>query len=318
MLFEVWGMFLLGLVFLMLGGDSVIKGASGLAAHYKLSPFVTGLVLVAFATSVPELVVNARAAWVGSQSLALGNAVGSNLVNFGLTLGLAALAAPLVVRWRVLSPLLVCCIVLGIAVVGLGWDGVLSRIDGLVLVAAFIAVFAFALAHSRVAQEEVRTVLSEYATTRGGLGLNIARFVIASIVLFFGAKWIVQSAPQVGVTLGMGPMLTGLVPVAIGTALPEIAAAVLAARRGQGDVVVGHVIGSSLLNLTLVLGGMASFRALPLPSSFVHFEVPAAIAFAVALYPMLRGDLRIGKGEGAILVIAYVAWLVFVLMSGAH
>ena len=90
--------------------------------------------LVAFATSVPELVVNARAAWVGSQSLALGNAVGSNLVNFGLTLGLAALAAPLVVRWRVLSPLLVCFIVLGIAVVGLGWDGVLSQLDGVVLV----------------------------------------------------------------------------------------------------------------------------------------------------------------------------------------
>ena len=318
MLFEVWGMFLLGLVFLMLGGDSVIKGASGLAAHYKLSPFVTGLVLVAFATSVPELVVNARAAWVGSQSLALGNAVGSNLVNFGLTLGLAALAAPLVVRWRVLSPLLVCFIVLGIAVVGLGWDGVLSQLDGIVLVIAFVAVFAFALARSRVAQEEVRTVLTEYATTRGGLGLNIARFVIASIVLFYGAKWIVHSAPQVGATLGMGPMLTGLVPVAIGTALPEIAAAVLAARRGQGDVVVGHVIGSSLLNLTLVLGGMASFRALPLPSSFVYFEVPAAIAFAVALYPMLRGDLRIGKGEGAILVVAYIAWLVFVLVSGAH
>jgi hypothetical protein len=133
----------------------------------------------------------------------------------------------------------VCFIVLGVAVVGLGWDGVLSRLDGVLLVLAFVAVFAFALARSRVAQEEVRNVLSEYATTRGGLGLNIARFVIAAVVLFYGAKWIVQSAPQVGATLGMGPMLTGLVPVAIGTALPEIAAAVMAARRAQGDVVVG-------------------------------------------------------------------------------
>ena len=112
---ETWGLFLLGLAFLMLGGDSVVKGASGLAKQFGLSPFVTGLVLVAFATSVPELVVNARAAIVGAQSLALGNAVGSNLVNFGLTLGLAAIAAPLVVRWRVLSPLLVCFVILGIA-----------------------------------------------------------------------------------------------------------------------------------------------------------------------------------------------------------
>ena len=310
---EIWGMFLLGLLFIMLGGDSVVKGASGLARHFSLSPFVTGLVLVAFATSVPELAVNARAVFVGAQSLALGNAVGSNLVNFGLTLGLAALAAPLVVRWRVLSPMLVCFIVLGIAIIGLGLDGVLSRLDGMLLLLAFVAVVAFALARSRTDTDEVRAVLDGYTETRGGLGLNIARFVIAAVVLFYGAKWIVASAPAIGASLGMAPLLTGLVPVAIGTALPEIAAGVLAARRGQGEVVVGHVVGSSLCNLTLVLGGMASFRALPLPASFVSFEMPAAIAFALALYPMLRGDLRISRVEGGILVAAYAAWLVFVL-----
>jgi len=315
---EVWGLFLLGLVFLMLGGDSVVKGASGLAKHYGLSPFATGLILVAFATSIPELAVNARAAFVGAQSLALGNAVGSNLVNFGLTLGLAALAMPLVVRWRALSPLLACFIVLSIAVVGLGWDGVLSRLDGLLLLVAFVAVVVLAFARSRTDSAEVRTVLEGYVETRGGLGLNIARFVIAAVVLFYGAKWIVQGATAVGASLGMGPLLTGLVPVALGTALPEIAAAVMAARRGQGELVVGHAIGSSLCNLTLVLGGMATFRALPLPSSFVHFEVPAAAALAIALYPMLRGDLRISKLEGGILVVAYLAWLAFVLLSAVH
>jgi cation:H+ antiporter len=316
-MFEVWGFFLLGLVFLMLGGDSVVKGANGLAKHYGLSPFATGLVLVAFATSIPELVVNARAAFVGAQSLALGNAVGSNLVNFGLTLGLAAIAAPLVVRWRALSPLLVCFIALGIIAIALGHDGVLSRIDGIVLLAGFVAVVAFAFARSRSDIDEVRKVLEEYSETRGGLGMNIARFVIAAVVLFYGAKWIVASAPTVGASLGMGPLLTGLVPVAIGTALPEIAAAVLAARRGHGELVAGHVIGSSLCNLTLVLGGMAAFRPLPLPSSFVAFEMPAAVAFALALYPMLRGDLRISKLEGSILVVAYAAWLAFVLVSGS-
>jgi cation:H+ antiporter len=315
---ETSGMFVLGLLFLMLGGDSVVKGASGLARHYGLTPFVTGLVLVAFATSVPELAVNGRAAFVGAQSLALGNAVGSNLVNFGLTLGLAAIAAPLVVRWRVLAPLLVCFIVLGIATIGLGLDGALSRIDGLMLVFAFVAVLAYALARSRSDTDAVRTVLADYVETRGGIGLNAARLAIAAIVLFYGAKWVVQSAPTIGAAFGMGPLLTGLVPVAIGTALPEIAAAVLAARRGQGELVAGHVIGSSLCNLTLVLGGMATFRVLPLPASFVKFELPAAIAFAIALYPMLRGDLRISRIEGGILVAAYVAWLVFVLLSGAH
>jgi len=99
---------LFGLVLLLLGGDSVVKAASGLAQRFKLSPFATGMFLVAFATSIPELAVNTRAYFTGSQSLALGNAVGSNIVNFGLTLGVAALVAPLTIRWRALSPLLLC------------------------------------------------------------------------------------------------------------------------------------------------------------------------------------------------------------------
>jgi cation:H+ antiporter len=310
---EALGLFALGLLLLALGGDSVVKGASGLAQRFGLSPFATGLVLVAFATSIPELAVNARAAWTGSQALALGNAVGSNIVNFGLTLGLAALAAPLVVRWRALSPLLLAFVGIGIAVTLLGHDGVLGRIDGIVLLAAFAAVLFYVFARSREDSVEVRTALETYVATRGDLVLNVLRFVIAAVVLYYGAKLVVQSAPVLGVALGMTPLVTGLLPVAIGTALPEIAAAVMAARRGQGDVVVGHAIGSSLFNLTVVLGGMAVFRAVPLPQSFLWFEVPAALAFALALYPMLRGDLRIARGEGAILVVAFAAWLGFEL-----
>jgi cation:H+ antiporter len=308
---EALGLFALGLLLLALGGDSVVKGASGLAQRFGWSPFATGLVLVAFATSIPELAVNARAAWTGSQALALGNAVGSNIVNFGLTLGLAALAAPLVVRWRALSPLLLAFVGIGIAVTVLGHDGVLGRIDGIVLLAAFAAVLFYVFSRSREDNGEVRATLETYVATRGDLVLNVLRFVIAAVVLYYGAKLVVQSAPVLGVALGMTPLVTGLLPVAIGTALPEIAAAVMAARRRQGDVVVGHAIGSSLFNLTVVVGGMAVFRAVPLPQSFLWFEVPAALAFALALYPMLRGDLRIARGEGAILVVAFAAWLGF-------
>ena len=305
------GLFLLGLLLLALGGDSVVKGASGLAQRFGLSPFATGLVLVAFATSVPELAVNARAAWTGSQDLAIGNAVGSNIVNFGLTLGLAALAMPLAVRWRALSPLLLAFIVIGGGVIALGRDGVLGRIDGFVLLLAFVAVVAFVFARSRGDGADVEATLSAYAATRADLVLNVLRFAIAAVVLYYGAKLVVQAAPVLGAGLGMAPLMTGLLPVAIGTALPEVAAAVLAARRGQGDVVAGHVIGSSLFNLTVVLGGMAAFRAVPLPHSFLWFELPAALAFALVLYPMLRGDLRISRGEGAILLVAFFAWLGF-------
>ena len=312
-MFESIGLFLLGLALLALGGDSIVKGASGLGRHFGLTPFATGLLLVAFGTSIPELAVNARAVWMDQQALALGNAVGSNLANFGLTLGIAACIAPLAIRWRALSPLLLCFLLVCALVVGLGWDGVLSRIEGLVLLAAFAAVLVFAFARSRAESPELRAELEAYEATRGGLVQNLLRVGIAAVVLYFGAKFVVGAAGEVGLGLGLSPLLTGLLPVAIGTALPEIAAAAIAARRGQGDVVAGHVIGSSLLNLTLVVGGMAMFRPVPLPDSFLWLEVPAAAAFGLALYPMLKGDLRIGRGEGAILVLAFVAWFGFEL-----
>lgn len=311
--------FLLGLVLLGLGGDSIVKAASGLAQRFGASPFVTGLLLVAFGTSLPELAVNARAIWAGVPELALGNAVGSNVVNVGLTLGAAAIAAPLVVRWRALSPLLLMLIVATVGVIALGWDGGLSRVDGGILLLAFVAVLGFALARSGREQAEVRASIDDFAQTHSGLGLNLLRFVIAIVLLYFGARWVVASAPDLGMALGMAPLLTGLLVVAIGTALPEVAAAVAAARRGQGDMVVGHVIGSSLFNLLVIVGGMAAFGRsgvgeLALPASFVRFELPAALAFALMLIPILRGDFHVSRREGVVLLLAFVAWVVFELL----
>ena len=307
---EAWGFFALGLVLLALGGDSIVKGASGLAQKLGASPFVAGLLLVAFGTSLPELFVNARAYMVGAQDLALGNAVGSNIVNVGLTLGLAAIAAPLLVRMRLLSPLLVLLAVAGLALIVFGLDGVISRVEGIVLLLAFVAVLGFMLARSGRERAEVRESVAAYAATRSVLWMNLLRFAVAVALLYFGAKFVVQSAPVIGAAWGWSPLLVGLLPVAIGTALPEVAAAMAAARRGQGDMVVGHVIGSSLFNLLVVVGGMATFRPLALPESFVRLELPAAIAFVLVLYPMLRGDLRISRVEGGILLAAFVGWVI--------
>ena len=120
--------------------------------------------------------------------------------------------------------------------------------------------------------------------------------------------------PIVGTAWGLSPVLTGLIVVAIATALPEAVAAVSAARRGQGDIVVGHVIGSSLFNLLIVVGGMAALRDLPIPTSFVGFELPAALAASLLLYPMLRRDLQISRPEGWVLLLAFVAWVVAELL----
>lgn len=301
--------FLLGLLLLALGGDSIVKAASGLAQRFGASPFVAGLLLVTFGTSLPELVVNARAFVVGAEELALGNAVGSNIVNVGLTLALAALAAPLLVRARLLSPLLVLLAVASLALIVFGLDGVIARWEGGLLLLGFVGLLAFVLRYGRRESEPVREAIASYAMTRTGLFLNVLRVVFAAVCLYYGARWVVGAAPVMGASLGWSPLLVGLLPVAIGTALPEVAAAIIAARRGQGDMVLGHVIGSSLFNLLVVVGGMAALRPLALPESFVKLELPAAIAFVLVLYPMLKGDLTISRREGGILLVAFVAWI---------
>ncbi len=307
------GMFLLGLLLLALGGDSIVKAASGLAQRLGASPFVAGLLLVAFGTSLPELVVNARAVAIGNPELALGNAIGSNIANLGLTLGVAALFAPLLVRARLLSPLLVLLAVASLALIVFGLDGQVSRVEGGVLLLGFVAAVTWLLRGGRGEIDAVRAEIADFAITPTGLGLNLIRVAIAGALLYYGARWVVDGALVIGQGLGMSALLAGLLPVAIGTALPEVAAAMAAARRGQGDMVLGHVIGSSLFNLLVIVGGMAVLQPLALPASFVRLELPAAIGFVLVLYPMLRGDLRISRREGGFLLAAFAGWVVLEL-----
>lgn len=306
-----FGLFVAGLLLLALGGDSVVKGASGLAQRMGLTPFITGLVLVAFATSLPELAVNLYAVAHDQPSLALGNAVGSNVVNVGLTLGAAALAAPIVVNWRALNPLWIVLVLSTIALIVFGLDGEISRLEGVVLLATFAAVVAFAASRAGRESPELRAEIEAFARTGTDLTQNLLRLAIAAVLLYFGARLVVRGALPMGEAMGLSPILTGLLPVAIGTALPEVAAAVIAARRGQGDLVAGHVIGSCLVNLLVVIGAIALIAPLPMPGSFVRLELPAALAFALLLFPLLRGDLRISRAEGGFLLLAFAAWIVY-------
>jgi len=307
--------FVLGLVLLLLGGDSVVKGASGLAQRLGLSPFQAGLLLVAFATSMPELAVNAYAVHAGNTDLALGNAVGSNVVNIGLTLALAALAAPLLMQMRLLAGQLVFLLVATGLLLLFALDGVVVRWEGGVLLAGFVTMIGFLVVHGRQEPAPVQQELADYAETRTHLVQNLLRLVIAAVVLFFGGRLVVEQAPVIGAALGFGSVLTGLILVAIATALPEVVAAVMAARQGQGNVVAGTVLGASLFNVLAIVGGMAVLQPVAVPASFVSLELPAAMAFVLALYPILGGDLRISRREGAVLLVLFLVWIAFELAS---
>ena len=303
------GMFGLGLFLLLLGGDSVLRGASGLAQRFGLSPFAAGLLLVAFATSVPELVVNAYAFSVGQTDLALGNAVGSNIVNIGLTLAAAAVVTPLLITMRLLAVEIVFILVATGLVLMFGLDGRIERWEGGVLLAGFAGFLFLVFRRGREESAQVQSELAAFAVTSTGLVQNLVRFVFAAALLYFGSKLVVQQAPVIGLALGMGSMLTGLTIVAIGTALPEAVTAALAAYKGQGNVVAGHALGACLFNLLFIVGGMAALRPLPLPASFVTLELPAAMAFGLLLFPLLGGDLRLSRREGGWLLLAFAGWL---------
>jgi len=265
--------FLLGLLLLALGGDSIVKAVSGLAQRFGASAFTAGLLLLGITTSLPELAVNARALVVGQPELALGNAVGSSVVNLGLTLAVAAMVSPLLLRARLQAVLWWGLLAAGLLLIVFGLDGRLLRWEAGVLVAGFVVVQLLLLRRGRHESAEVQAIIAESALSRTSLPLNVLRLLVA------------------------------------GTALPEVAAAVAAARRGHGDMVLGHVLGSSAVNLMLVIGAMGLLQPLALPASFVRLELPAVLAFALVLYPMLRGDLRISRIEGAVLLGAFVAWL---------
>ena len=312
-MFEAIGYFLFGLFLLLLGGDSVVRGASGLAQRLGLSPFLAGLLLVSFATSLPELAVNGYALRHGQVELALGNAIGSNIVNISLTLALAAIAAPLLVNMRILAAEVVFIVVATGVVLFFALDGAISRGEGALLLLGFVGVLFFVFKRGRDEPDDVRLELEKYAHTGTALMQNLARLVIGAVVLYFGSRQIVVNAPTLGQAWRLSALTSGMTVVAVGTALPELTTALLAARQGQGNVVAGQVLGSCLFNLLVIIGGMAVIEPLAMPASLVGIALPVAMAFGLVLYPVITGASRMGRRSGGLLLALCMAWLLYAL-----
>lgn len=303
------GMFALGLFLLLLGGDSLVRGTSGLAQRFGLSQFRTGLLLVSFAASVPALAVNVYAFAVGQPELALGNVIGSNIASIGLTLALAALFAPLLVNMRLLAAEAVFILVASGLLLMLGLDGTLGRGEGAALVAGFVGVLFFVFRRGGAENAQVQKELAEYSVTSTGLVQNLIRLAFAGALLFFGSRLVVGSAPSIGLALGLDSLSTGLIVIAIGTALPQIVTTAIAARNGQGNVVAGQILGSCLVNILFIVGGLALVRPMSLPAAAITLHLPSAMAFALLLYPLLGGELKVGRRESGLLLLAFALWL---------
>ncbi len=315
---------LAGLVLLVAGADILVRGASRLAAALGISPLVIGLTIVAFGTSAPELAVSVGAAWSGQADLALGNVVGSNIFNVLFILGLSALIAPLVVAQQLVRLDVPLMIVASVVVWLMGLDGLVTRLDGLLLFGAVLAYTAFLIVQSRressaqVQEEYAR----EYASAPGGRQFLVNGLLIVAglFLLVLGSRWLVDSAISIAQALGVSELVIGLTIVAAGTSLPEVATSVIASIRGERDIAVGNVVGSNIFNLLCVLGlsSLVSPAGIVVPDAAIRFDIPVMIAVAVACLPVFFTGYRISRWNGLVFLLYYVAYTAFLILAATR
>lgn len=257
-------LFLIGLVALFFGGELLVRGASAVARHFRLSPMVIGLTTVGFGTSAPELLVSVQAAFAGQPSIAVGNVLGSNISNVLLILGFSAALAPLVIHPQGLlrdfgfmlgSTALVWMMLAG---------GFITRLEGLLLLAGLAAFVIMALktGEAHPADGPSLPQAKAWACAAGGLGL-----------LMLGAHWLVDSATVIARAFGVSEAVIGLTVVAVGTSLPEMATSVVATIRRQTEIAVGNIVGSNIFNILGILGATAAIAPTPVEPRFVGVDM---------------------------------------------
>jgi cation:H+ antiporter len=316
---------LVGLGLLVLGGEALVRGASRLALRLGISPLVIGLTVVAFGTSSPEMAVSVGAGLSGGADLAIGNVVGSNIFNVLFILGLSALVTPLRVSQqlvRIDAPLMVIASVLAFV---LAMDGRIGRLDGTVLFGGVVVYTVFAIRQSR---RESRAVQAEYEQEFGGAGVpakripaapNLALIAVGLLLLVVGSRWLVAGAVALARGLGVSEFIVGVTIVAAGTSLPEVAASVVAAVKGERDIAVGNVVGSNLFNLLAVLGATAvvSPDGIGVAAAALRFDFPVMIAVALACLPIFVTGWCIERWEGLVFLAYYVAYTGYLILDAS-
>jgi len=320
-----------GLAALVAGGEVLVRGASGLARAFGMSPLIVGLTVVAAATSAPELAVTVDATLSGSPGLALGNVVGSNIANVLLVLGASALVLPLAVSSQLIRADIPVLAGMSILMMLLALDGSISRADGVVLVtlvAAYVATLVIvarrraATANGNAEGGATDPSRGEPAGTSAGKRLlrDVALVVVGVGLLVLGARWLVRAATEVAQSFGVSDLVIGLTVVAVGTSLPEMATSVMAAIRGEREMAVGNVAGSNIFNLGMVLGLAAAIspEGVPVGRAAIVFDIPFMVAVALAVLPVAFTGFAISRLEGALFVGYYVAYTAFLLLAAAQ
>ncbi|MFP5466009.1 MAG: calcium/sodium antiporter [Gammaproteobacteria bacterium] len=321
-------MFLAGLAGLIAGAELLVRGASRLALSFGISPLVVGLTIVAFGTSSPEMAVSVGAVMDGRTDIAIGNVVGSNILNVLLILGLSAVITPLVVHIQLIRQEVPIMLGASLLLLVLAFDGRVGLWDGVLLTGLMVAYTGFLIVQSR---RETQAAQDAYAADiqpapAGGwdasLPMQIVLIVAGLALLVTGSDWMVDAAIVFAKSLGVSDVVIGLTIVAAGTSMPEVATSVMAAFKGERDMAVGNVVGSNTFNILGCLGlsGIAAGSAgLVVPPSVLNFDIWVMLAVALACLPVFMTGREIARWEGGVFLLYYAAYVAYLILAAqAH
>ncbi len=305
---------LFGFVLLFLCGNWLVKGGIELSRHFRVSPLVAGLTIVAFGTSAPELFVSVKAVFTNSPDISIGNVVGSNIANVALILGAVAIVFPLRVKKpSLINDWLVMMFSFLLLFVFL-WNGVLQTGEGLVFIILLLAYIIWSVFSSRkksAQQKEVFPIPSMKMLPAIGLVL------VAVLGLYFGAEWLVKGASHLAIGWGVSERVIGISIVAFGTSVPELATSLAAAVKKEMDISIGNIIGSNIFNVFSILGITAMLKPLEVSHTVVSVDMVWMVAVAVLLLlfllPLRNGILS--RWKGAFLLLVYIAYIWFLFIS---
>lgn len=315
-----------GGVLLYFGAQWLVAGAAALALALRIPQLIVGLTVVAYGTSMPEIIVSVQAALAGHPTVAIGNVLGSNIANIGLILGVAALIAPARVdaalRTRELPVLLAATALVPATLI----DGTISRIEGAVLLACGILYTTWMIRAAR-SRAEVATAQADAIVSRDaadaagapqarGAGHSALIALFGLGVLLVGGSLFGDGAVAVAYSLGMSERLVGLTVVAVGTSLPELITGVVAARRGHSDLAIGNVVGANIFNVFLCLGSASLVGNVAAPLSEIAIDLVALGAMTAVGVVLIRSQRTISRREGAVAVGLYVLFLATSIARG--